>query len=490
MRTKIIAVNAVIVLLVGLLMFVLVRATLGSAASNPVQLTADAKHDARAAAARLQLDGLRTETWLAGKASETATLEALAKASPQARGEAATSRCDAIQAAAKGTPAFGGAVPSLVAIVDAQGKIVGRNGTPLGREEDLASAYEGLKGALASGQSGSDVWANAARNDQFLASYAPVRNEQGAVVGAVVAGFTLADELSRVSDATTGRALKLVTLQGENLQIVAHSASPNSEAVSAAVNGPAKETVKGALSAGRVGAERVGDTIVAASVIEGFGDGKRAAVVSARPASLIDNVNGLLLPVIAGVTVLGLVLVVACGWLLGSYITRPINVLEEGLLAILNGQADKRFQLDHPDLGGLAFRIDQLLNQLMGIEEDNTDEEGRVSKAPTVSNFTDAMSVEQRSGGGAAAPQAEGVDPAAVAQLASEPTDQYYARIYGEYINAKRSLGEAVDHITDAAFRQRIQGMEQEAMQKFGKPVRYRVQLRGREVTLLAIPLG
>ena len=49
-------------------------------------------------------------------------------------------------------------------------------------------------------------------------------------------------------------------------------------------------------------------------------------------------------------------------------------MLEEGLLAILNGQADKRFELDHAELGGLAFRIDQLLNQLMGVEEDPTDE--------------------------------------------------------------------------------------------------------------------
>ena len=38
-------------------------------------------------------------------------------------------------------------------------------------------------------------------------------------------------------------------------------------------------------------------------------------------------------------------------------------MLEEGLLAILNGQSDKRFELDHAELGGLAFRIDQLLNQ-------------------------------------------------------------------------------------------------------------------------------
>ncbi|WP_394827176.1 MXAN_5187 C-terminal domain-containing protein [Pendulispora albinea] len=457
------------------------RKALDSAAGNPTQLMAEAKRDAQAASARLQLDGLRMERWLAGKASEPATLEVLAKASPVARGDAATNLCDAILSAAKQSHAFGGAVPSLVVLIDAQGKSIGRNGTNIGRDEDFAGVYAGLKASLATGQSGSDVWAKAERTDQYLASYAPVRNEQGKVVGAIAAGFTLNDELSRVSDATTGRALRLVTPQGNNLQIVANSAA-GSETLNAAINGDAKETVKGALMAGRVGAQQVSDTIVAAAVIEGFGDGKRAAVVSARPASLLENVNGLILPGIFGVTLLGLVLVVVGGWLLGNYITQPIAVLEEGLLAILNGQADKRFQLDHPDLGGLAFRIDQLLNQLMGIEEDTTDDEGRVSKAPTASNFTDAMSVDDRRG--------EALDAAALQQLANEPADQYYARIYREYIAAKRQIGEATDHITEQTFRQRIQSMEQEASQKFGKPVRYRVQLRGREVTLLAIPLG
>ncbi len=73
--------------------------------------------------------------------------------------------------------------------------------------------------------------------------------------------------------------------------------------------------------------------------------------------------------------------------------------------------------------------------------------------------------------------------------LAQEPTEQYYARLYSEYMSAKRSLGEQVDHITDAAFRSRIQGMEQEARGKHGRPVRYQVQVNGREVVLLAVPL-
>jgi hypothetical protein len=59
MRIKIIAVNALIVAIVGLLSFLLVRSALGIATGNKDQLTAEAQNDVNGAAARLQLDGLR-----------------------------------------------------------------------------------------------------------------------------------------------------------------------------------------------------------------------------------------------------------------------------------------------------------------------------------------------------------------------------------------------------------------------------------------------
>src|SRR5579872_2731270 len=99
-------------------------------------------------------------------------------------------------------------------------------------------------------------------------------------------------------------------------------------------------------------------------------------------------------------------------------------MLEEGLLAILNGQSDKRFELDHPELGGLAFRIDQLLNQLMGVEEDTTDAEGRVSISGNPSRYTESLEDEKQPGGAAAG---GAVETEAVQRLAAEPAGQYYA---------------------------------------------------------------
>lgn len=475
MRNKIIAVNAVIVLIVGLLAFAIVRTQLAAETSSTDQLKRSAQRDVAGAAAQLQLDALRAERWLAMKAQEPATRAALGKATADARADAARQLADQIASAASSAL---GAKPSIVAVVDNAGKIVGRNGSDLNRGDDIGSAYPAFKDAIAKAHPGSDVWTDKARADQYIASYVPVRDESRAA-GMLVIGLAINDALARVGEITTGRGVLLVTSTGD---VVANSGNAG-EDVKGAVKAHVQD-VKNSLSTGNVVASAAGDVIFASAPLAGLGDGQRTAIVAAAPPSLLPSAGAIPISIL-GVMALGLVLVVAGGWFLGNYISRPIASLEEGLLMILNGQTDKRFELDHAELGGLAFRIDQLLNQLMGVEEDNTDDEGRVSKAPTAANFGDALSVDKS---GISRAQDAGGDVDA-AKLAAEPVDAYYARLYREYITAKKALGEQVDHITDAAFKSRIQGMEQDAAAKHGRPVRYHVQSNGREVVLLAVPL-
>ncbi len=482
MRNKIIAVNAIVVLIVGFLSWAVMRSTLAAAADNEATLSSDAKHAAFGASATLQLDALRGELWLSSRAAEAATLDATTKGTVAAQQEAATARCDAVASAARAALE---SAPSLVVMVDASGRTLGRNGSTLMRGDNLASAYAGLKEALATGRSGSDIWVNKERNDQYLASYAPFRTAQGVVAGALVIGTTLNDELSRISAETTGRPLVLVDGAGE-ARVVAHSTASN-PALESIVASAGKDAVRNAIESGHATSALAGDAIVAAAPLRGLGGGHRAALVGSGAASLLPDATSLANPLL-GVMVLGLALVVVGGWLLGNYISQPIGMLEEGLLTILNGQSDKRFELDHPELGGLAFRIDQLLNQLMGVEEDTTDDEGRVSHAPSQQNFTAAMAVDdRRSGADVGEPS---VDPGLARRLADEPEAAYYTRIYGEYIAAKKALGEATEQITEATFVTRIKDMEREASGKIGKAVRYQVSSNGREVSLLAIPLA
>ena len=389
------------------------------------------------------------------------------------RGRTKTSsdEVDRAPSIANAAPSAIGATPSIVAVVDSNGKILGRNGSDLGRGDDVAATYPAFKEALAKTAPGSDVWTDTKRADQYIASYVPVRDDNNRNMMLVI-GVALNDALARVTEAASGRGVLLVNEKGDVL-----ANTQTSEDVKKAVRDAAGD-VKAAVSTGTVVAGGKDDVHFAAAPLDGFGE-KKTAVVAVAPTSLLDGASSVPWSIL-GAMALGLVLVVAGGWFLGNYISRPIAMLEEGLLAILNGQSDKRFELDHAELGGLAFRIDQLLNQLMGVEEDNTDADGRVSKAPSPAAFDNSYSVDR------AAPGAPAGAPVALAQ---EPAEQYYARLYQEYIAAKRSLGEPVDHITDAAFRSRIQGMEQEAATKHGRPVRYQVQVNGREVVLLAVPL-
>src|SRR3954471_16149420 len=97
MRNKIIAVNAVIVLIVGVLAFAIVKTQLSLATSSTDQLKRSAQRDAVGVAAKLQLDGLRAERWLSAKAADPQNRALLTKAStPDARADAARKLSDNI----------------------------------------------------------------------------------------------------------------------------------------------------------------------------------------------------------------------------------------------------------------------------------------------------------------------------------------------------------------------------------------------------------
>jgi len=133
--------------------------------------------------------------------------------------------------------------------------------------------------------------------------------------------------------------------------------------------------------------------VVVAHRLYGYGTAAHPVILAVSSDSPID-LSSVLMSV-AGMAVLGLILVAIVGWLLGNYISRPVEELEDGLLRILNGQTNLRFEIEHDVLGGLVFRINTLLNQLMNVEEDNTDDEGRPSLAPSADAFQGGLEVDE-----------------------------------------------------------------------------------------------
>jgi hypothetical protein len=371
----------------------------------------------------------------------------------------------------------------LIVLLDPSGVVIGRNGSALMRGDDLGAVYPALKAAILKGATGSDVWVNRKRNEQYLASFAPVRDAQGQVIGGIAIGTNINDErLSNVSDKTSGKILVAAVKSEGGLDVVAKSRDATPEVGSAIA--ASKETAQALASGVAIEPENLPREFSGtARDLEGYGDGRSLVLVALVRSQAGAMVAALLWPAL-GATILGIILVVAAGFFFGNYIQRPISELEDGLLAIMNGRTDLRFQIEHAELGGLVFRLNSLLNQLFGVAEDDTDSEGRPSRAPTGAGFQEALAVDERM---AALSSNEVADASA---LRAEPDSVYYDRIFNEYIQAKQGIGDPVDHITKDAFIGRIQASEQETAAKHGKPVRYKVEVRGREVVLLAVPLA
>ncbi len=389
MRSKIIAVNAGIVTVIAILTYVLLQTSLKEVVANPGERKKEVAQALRAASSQLALDALRLERWLERAATNESTRNVLALGTPEARSEAATAEANRLRDAAVSEPMFAKMAPSLVLFVDAQGVAIGRNGSALMRGEQISKDYPSLTDAIKTGTTGSAIWINKQRQEQMLASFAPLRSESGAIVGALVLGTPLSDErLTRTSDLTSGQTLLFALVNDNNVSVIADSAASSEEltaANEASVVAAAGQAVKG----GSVpNADAVlQDRLYGAAAVDGYGK-TDAVLIAALPSSLVGSVSGLLWPVLA-IAGLGLVLVVAGGVLLGNYISAPISELEDGLLAIINGQSDLRFQLEHPELGGLVFRINSLLNAMMGVPEDTTDDQGRPSQGPSAQGFQD-----------------------------------------------------------------------------------------------------
>jgi hypothetical protein len=222
---------------------------------------------------------------------------------------------------------------------------------------------------LKSGNTASALWVDSKRHEQLLASYAAVRDTAGELVGAVVVGTPLNDgRMTRTSEVTSGRSIGLVV--GEGNRPIAVGGPKLSGFESPGVATAIQGARGGSLAHAPVAHEGY---LFAAAPLVGFA-ASNAILVGSAPAE-IASVDSVLWPVFA-VGFLGLFLVLTGGVLLGNYISKPISEVEEGLLLVINGQQDLRFDLEHDELGGLTSRINGLLNSVLGVPEGDEGGEG------------------------------------------------------------------------------------------------------------------
>jgi len=363
MRWRIIFANGAVVIVLTLLTYFLLKTGIERVVDNPAEQQHRLDRALRSASAQLALDALRFERWLGKEAASEVTVAVFLAGTAEARQEAATREANRLRDAAVARADFARMTPSLLLFVDAAGVALGRNGTEAMRGDEVSRVYPALARAIERGETDSDVWINGKRQEQMLTAYAPVKGGDGKVLGALVLGTPLSDErMMLTSEQSSGESLALMSGQGEVLA----SGGPvvrgyDSEEVRTAIRGASSGILNHAA------APVAGHRFAAVPLAE-YASGD-VFVVAAVAGSAASDVEGVLWPVLA-VGALGLFLVVVGGIMLGNYVSRPIAELEEGLLLVINGQRDLRFDLEHAELGGLTSRINALLGSLLGVPED------------------------------------------------------------------------------------------------------------------------
>jgi hypothetical protein len=497
MRTKIIAGNLAAVLVVGLVSYALVKSNLEAKLVEEVD-------------SRIALDFRILERSFRLSARELAELvddqaaarqmvdifvSTLDEAARRTRGYEAAERTATWLA----DPSRRGAVPDIVVVIDDTGRVVARNADRNRMyQQDLASQVPVVRAAL-QGDSATGIWRKQDENKVLQVAAAPIRAE-GRVVGVLLVGYDLSNGLARAEGSLLGRDVAFVLDDRVYSSSLEQGAA--SEALRAYLHGevgrPATTAAleQGAISSPfqlQLGSDQYLGVIGPAP--SGGSNARLAMVVLANRSAQLAKASAT--DVILILMVVGALVVVAYGFAIGNSFLRPVEQMEEGILAVINGQTDLRLDIQSAEFGGLAYRINQLLNVFTGTPEE--DEQGRVSQPPSQRWQDDSMAQSLIEGGPAEAPSSEvgsggdaraggkegEDDPELAARLAAEPEDTYYPRVYREYVAAKQAVGEDVSNISQDKFVQRLKANEQSLIKKHGcRMVRFQVQTVGTQVNL------
>jgi hypothetical protein len=499
MRLKIVAGNLAVVVLLGLAAYFTVSSQIRNLRLNEIDASVD---NSRILFDRsYRLSTLEFEARVAERASARQMRDIFGGLDLDSRRTRAYEAAEATFAWFADPARGGRGSPEIVVVVDETGVAIARNGarnvlfgTP------LAQAIPALGRALKTGGSQHDVWLETEQSKVLQTVVAPIRSDTDTLLGALIVGYDLSNGFAATEAKTLNRDIAFIvdgkvyssSLDGAAARDLRGSLFGN-------LQGPTTKTILSAPSAASQpwratlsGEDYVGVTArlpLAQSIPIAF-----AVLGNRTEATQIANVANVILVML----VIGALLVAAYGFAIGTSIMRPIEEIEEGVLQVINGRTDLRLETNSPELGGLAFRINQLLNVFTGTEEASEDEDGKISVPPSEGHWKDAAFADTTRGSSnsntnnavaVAAPGANAddvVDDAAVAgELSRETEDTYQDRLYREYVQAKQALGENVSNIPKDRFWQRLTGRAEALVQKHGcRMVRFQVHTLDNQVVL------
>jgi HAMP domain-containing protein len=484
MRAKIIAGNLVTVLVVGLVSYALVKSSLETTLLADINARIVSDHQLLDRSFRLSAREL--SELVDAQASQRGMVDTFVSALDETGRRTRAFEAAERTASWLADPSRRGATPDIVVVLDDTGRAVARNADRnrmYGQEliRDLPAIQRALRGESATG-----IWSKRDENKVLQFAVAPIRDQDHRVRGALLVGYDISNGLARAEGQLLGRQVAFLL---EN-RIYSASITEGSEleALGAFLFGPGQAATQAAFQQNTASAPfvvQVGATEYVGVVGPAPSGAARSplaiVVLGSRTAQLSKASPTSMILVLTGI---GALVVLIYGFLIAASFLRPIEQMEESVLAVINGRTETRIDVQSAELGGLAYRINQLLNVFTGTPE--ADEQGRLSGG---GSGQQRWQEEASSGGGStstsAAPDDDAEDPALAARLASEPEDAYHDRVYREYVAAKQSIGEDVSNIPQDKFVQRLRANEQGLLKKHDcRMVRFQVQTRGTQVNL------
>jgi hypothetical protein len=489
MRLKIIAGNVVAVLIVGVAVYFFVHGQLQTGLASGFEESV--QHDAVLFARSWELAGRQFLDRVADQAKSERVIDSFAGLDDGSRRARAHQTCNAI-ATWFGDPARGRrGMPDIVVIVDETGETVSRN---LDQNRSFPARRLGaVRQTLRDGIDRVDVWFFEEEGKVLEVGIGRVETAEGAVLGALVVGYVISDGFADEEARLLGREVAFVTETG---------------VTATSLEGPIRDSLKDYLFGPQAAAkdaaldEEGGPTVWKTTLDGGVWIGSvaplprsasyRIAYVVMGNETAATELAGVANWILAG-TLFCVLCVLIYGFIIGTSFIRPLEQIEEGVLAVINGRTDTRIDVQSGEFGGLAYRINQLINVFTGVEE--ADDDGRVSAPPGPPSQSSAWNDAAFNADAAARESAVSTqpaqpgdpvdDPAVATALASEPEDAYFARLYTEYVAAKAAVGEDVGNVPQERFAQRLKKNADALAQKHGcRMVRFRVETRDNQVTL------
>jgi hypothetical protein len=404
------------------------------------------------------------------------------------RRQAAFDECEAINARLAAQR-----MADIVAVVDAQGKVVARNlNADALYGEDVRTIFPPVDAAL-KGTASHGVVSLSGRMTQLAA--APVMKADGKLLGVLLVGYGVSVRDAEAKHDQLGAHVGYLFKGQVQASSFTEGGGPNAkedgskrDALSAALFQQGDKPGAAALAKGSASAPfhvtlDGQDYLAIAAPLYPKDHSAGFVVLQSRSDAAVGETGAkvILFGLLAILVALGATVMTA------NRFIKPLDKIELGVAEIINGNIDYTFRPVGPDFEGLSNSLNVMLARLLGREEPNEDDvdddEGGQRWQSDQVVIDEVGASELVSSGTAAA------DPA-MAALASENEGSYYPRLYTEYLAALRAANQPSKGLSVQLFTAKLRLVEGGLKQRWKcKQVRFRLVQRGSEIVLHPVPI-